>query len=94
MQRKRRVGKYHHHLANGGKIEQVRQNDPTTTGMLGLDLNLPCSDGMKPFSKPTRCSLIARKYDRWTRVLVYNAVRDGLVDAGLVYTTDGRVKRV
>jgi len=24
--------------------------------------------------------------------LVYNAVRDGFVDAGLVYTTDGRVK--
>ncbi len=24
--------------------------------------------------------------------LVYNAVRDGFVDAGLIYTTDGRVK--
>ncbi|HBI08366.1 MAG TPA: glycine/betaine ABC transporter substrate-binding protein, partial [Erwinia persicina] len=24
--------------------------------------------------------------------LVYNAIRDGFVDAGLVYTTDGRVK--
>ncbi len=30
-----------------------------------------------------------RQMDPW---LVYNAVRDGLVDAGLVYTTDGRVK--
>ncbi len=28
---------------------------------------------------------IARKYDRWTRGWSYNAVRDGLVDAGLVY---------
>jgi len=24
--------------------------------------------------------------------LVYNAIRDGFVDAGLIYTTDGRVK--
>lgn len=74
------------------KIEQVRQNDPDHNWMLGLDLEFAGrSDGMKPLQQATRCSSIARKYDRWTR-LVYNAVRDGLVDAGLVYTTDGRVK--
>lgn len=74
------------------KIEQVRQNDPDHNWMLGLDLEFAGrSDGMKPLQQATKCSLIARKYDRWTR-LVYNAVRDGLVDAGLVYTTDGRVK--
>ncbi|SUG05392.1 ABC transporter periplasmic binding protein [Salmonella enterica subsp. enterica serovar Pullorum] len=69
------------------KIEQVRQNDPDHNWMLGLDLEFAGrSDGMKPFSKPTKCSLIAPQIRQMDPGLVYNAVRDGLVDAGLVYT--------
>lgn len=75
------------------KIEQVRQNDPDHNWMLGLDLEFAGrSDGMKPLQQAYQMQLDCPQIRQMDPGLVYNAVRDGLVDAGLVYTTDGRVK--
>ncbi|PKH26595.1 glycine/betaine ABC transporter substrate-binding protein [Enterobacterales bacterium CwR94] len=75
------------------KIEQVRQNDPDNNWMLGLDLEFSGrSDGMKPLQKTYNMVLDRPQIRQMDPGLVYNAVRDGFVDAGLIYTTDGRVK--
>lgn len=75
------------------KIEHIRQTDPKKNWMLGLDLEFSGrSDGMKPLQKAYNLQLDRAQIRQMDPGLVYNAVRDGFVDAGLVYTTDGRVK--
>ncbi|WP_240494285.1 glycine betaine ABC transporter substrate-binding protein [Pantoea sp. 1.19] len=75
------------------KIEQVRQQDPDHNWMLGLDLEFAGrSDGLKPLQKVYSLSLDRPQIRQMDPGLVYNAIRDNFVDAGLVYTTDGRVK--
>lgn len=75
------------------KVEQVRQQDPDHNWRLGLDLEFSGrSDGMKPLQKTYNMPLDRPQIRQMDPGLVYNAVRDGFVDAGLVYTTDGRVK--
>nr|WP_244633633.1 glycine betaine ABC transporter substrate-binding protein [Erwinia persicina] len=75
------------------KIEQVRKNDPDHNWMLGLDLEFAGrSDGLKPLQKAYNMPLDRPQIRQMDPGLVYNAIRDGFVDAGLVYTTDGRVK--
>ncbi|MHA6311367.1 MULTISPECIES: glycine betaine ABC transporter substrate-binding protein [Pantoea] len=75
------------------KIEQVRQRDPDHNWRLGLDLEFSGrSDGMKPLQKTYNLALDRPQIRQMDPGLVYNAIRDGFVDAGLIYTTDGRVK--
>lgn len=75
------------------KIEHIRKTDPKKNWMLGLDLEFSGrSDGMKPLQETYNMSLDRSQIRQMDPGLVYNAVRDGFVDAGLVYTTDGRVK--
>lgn len=75
------------------KIEQVRQHDPDHNWRLGLDLEFSGrSDGMKPLQATYQLALDRPQIRQMDPGLVYNAVRDGFVDAGLIYTTDGRVK--
>lgn len=75
------------------KIEEVRKNDPDHNWLLGLDLEFSGrSDGMKPLQKAYNMPLDRPQIRQMDPGLVYNAVRDGFVDAGLIYTTDGRVK--
>lgn len=75
------------------RIEQVRKNDPDNNWMLGLDLEFAGrSDGLKPLQKTYNMPLDRPQIRQMDPGLVYNAIRDGFVDAGLVYTTDGRVK--
>ncbi|MCQ4105349.1 glycine betaine ABC transporter substrate-binding protein [Erwinia persicina] len=75
------------------KIEQVRKDDPDHNWMLGLDLEFAGrSDGLKPLQKAYNMPLDRPQIRQMDPGLVYNAIRDGFVDAGLVYTTDGRVK--
>jgi len=75
------------------KIEQVRQTDPDHNWRLGLDLEFSGrSDGMKPLQKTYNLALDRPQIRQMDPGLVYNAIRDGFVDAGLIYTTDGRVK--
>ncbi|MEN4585156.1 glycine betaine ABC transporter substrate-binding protein [Pantoea agglomerans] len=75
------------------KIEQVRKTDPDHNWRLGLDLEFSGrSDGMKPLQKTYNLRLDRPQIRQMDPGLVYNAIRDGFVDAGLIYTTDGRVK--
>ncbi|MBW1212374.1 glycine betaine ABC transporter substrate-binding protein [Pantoea allii] len=75
------------------KMEQVRKTDPKHNWRLGLDLEFyGRSDGMKPLQKAYNLTLDRPQIRQMDPGLVYNAVRDGFVDAGLIYTTDGRVK--
>lgn len=75
------------------KIEHIRQTNPKKNWMLGLDLEFSGrSDGMKPLQEAYNMPLDRPQIRQMDPGLVYNAVRDGFVDAGLVYTTDGRVK--
>lgn len=75
------------------KIEQIRQRDPDHNWRLGLDLEFSGrSDGMKPLQAAYNLALDRPQIRQMDPGLVYNAVRDGFVDAGLIYTTDGRVK--
>lgn len=75
------------------KIDHIRQTDPDKNWLLGLDLEFAGrSDGMKPLQQAYQMNLDRPQIRQMAPGLVYNAVRDGFVDAGLVYTTDGRVK--
>lgn len=75
------------------KIDHIRQTDPDKNWLLGLDLEFAGrSDGMKPLQEAYQMNLDRPQIRQMDPGLVYNAVRDGFVDAGLVYTTDGRVK--
>lgn len=75
------------------KIEQVRKTDPDNNWRLALDLEFSGrSDGMKPLQQAYNMPLDRPQIRQMDPGLVYNAIRDGFVDAGLVYATDGRVK--
>ncbi|XYK59775.1 glycine betaine ABC transporter substrate-binding protein [Serratia sarumanii] len=75
------------------KVEQVRRTDPKHNWLLGLDLEFAGrSDGLKPMQALYDMPLDRPQIRQMEPGLVYNAIRDGFVDAGLVYTTDGRVK--
>lgn len=75
------------------KVEQVRKTDPDNNWMLALDLEFyGRSDGMKPLQQAYNMPLDRPQIRQMDPGLVYNAIRDGFVDAGLVYATDGRVK--
>ncbi|WP_318377232.1 osmoprotectant ABC transporter substrate-binding protein OsmX [Enterobacter sp.] len=75
------------------KIEHIRKTDPDNNWMLGLDLEFAGrSDGMKPLQQAYQMELERPQIRQMDPGLVYNAIRDGFVDAGLVYATDGRVK--
>ena len=74
------------------KIENIRQTDPDKNWLLGLDLEFSGrSDGMKPLQKAYQMELDRPQIRQMDPGLVYNAIRDGFVDAGLIYTTDGRI---
>ncbi|SFR06508.1 osmoprotectant transport system substrate-binding protein [Enterobacter sp. kpr-6] len=75
------------------RIEHIRKTDPDNNWRLGLDLEFSGrSDGMKPLRKAYNMELDRPQIRQMDPGLVYNATRDGFVDAGLVYSTDGRVK--
>ncbi|XCW69722.1 osmoprotectant ABC transporter substrate-binding protein OsmX [Kosakonia cowanii] len=75
------------------KIEEIRKTNPKKNWLLGLDLEFAGrSDGMKPLQQAYGMELDRPQIRQMDPGLVYNAIRDGFVDAGLVYTTDGRLK--
>ncbi|WP_432724102.1 glycine betaine ABC transporter substrate-binding protein [Jeongeupia wiesaeckerbachi] len=60
---------------------------------LGFDMEFAGrSDGLKPMQALYKFALTRPQIRQMDPGLVYNAIRDGFVDAGLVYTTDGRVQ--
>lgn len=94
MQRKRAEAEHINTLSEMvAKIEQIRKTDPKHNWMIGFDLEFAGrSDGLKPFQQAYDMPLDRPQIRQMDPGLVYNAIRDGFVDAGLVYTTDGRVK--
>lgn len=75
------------------RMDYLRQHDPKNNWLLGLDLEFSGrSDGIKPLQKAYNMRLDRPQIRQMDPGLVYNAIRDGFVDAGLVYTTDGRMK--
>ncbi|WP_036665187.1 glycine betaine ABC transporter substrate-binding protein [Paludibacterium yongneupense] len=65
----------------------------TSPWQLGMDMEFAGrTDGLVPMQKLYTLPLIRSQIRQMDSGLVYNAIRDGFVDAGLVYTTDGRVK--
>ncbi|KAI3490623.1 hypothetical protein L1887_44784 [Cichorium endivia] len=94
MQRKRAEAEHINTMSEMvAKIEQIRKTNPDKNWLLGLDLEFAGrSDGMKPLQAAYKMDLDRPQIRQMDPGLVYNAVRDGFVDAGLIYTTDGRVK--
>jgi len=94
MQRKRAAAENINTVSDMvAKIDHLRQTGAKKNWLLGLDLEFSGrSDGMKPLQKAYNLQLERSQIRQMDPGLVYNAVRDGFVDAGLVYTTDGRVK--
>ena len=75
------------------RMDYLREHDPKNNWLLGLDLEFAGrSDGMKPLQQTYSMHLERPQIRQMDPGLVYNAIRDGFVDAGLIYTTDGRVK--
>lgn len=75
------------------RMDTLRKHDPKNNWLLGLDLEFAGrSDGMKPLQQAYNMHLDRPQIRQMDPGLVYNAIRDGFVDAGLIYTTDGRVK--
>lgn len=60
---------------------------------LGLDIEFAGRpDGLKPMQEKYQLPLERPQLKQMNSGLVYNAIRDGFVEAGLIYSTDGRVK--
>lgn len=94
MQRKRAEAEHINTMSEMvAKVEHIRRTDPKHNWMLGLDPEFAGrSDGLKPFQQAYNMPLDRPQIRQMDPGLVYNAIRDGFVDAGLIYTTDGRVK--
>jgi len=61
--------------------------------IVGFDIEfVGRSDGLRPMQALYKMSLDRPQIRQMDAGLVYNALRDNYVDAGLVYTTDARVK--
>ncbi|MFC7093974.1 glycine betaine ABC transporter substrate-binding protein [Jeongeupia naejangsanensis] len=72
------------------KMDAAKADKPW---QLGFDMEFAGrSDGLKPMQALYKLELNRPQIRQMDPGLVYNAIRDGFVDAGLVYTTDGRVK--
>ena len=68
-------------------------NESAKRWQLGFDMEFAGRpDGLKPMQQLYGMELSRPQIRQMNTGLVYNAIRDGFVDAGLVYTTDGRVK--
>lgn len=74
------------------RIELVQKTDKKHNWMIAFDPEfVNRSDGLKPMQGVYHMYLERPQIRQMDPGLVYNAIRDGFVDAGLVYTTDGRV---
>ncbi|MCD4485359.1 glycine betaine ABC transporter substrate-binding protein [Chromobacterium vaccinii] len=70
-----------------------RSNGGDKRWQLGFDMEFAGRpDGLKPLQQLYGMELSRPQIRQMDSGLVYNAIRDGFVDAGLAYTTDGRIK--
>jgi osmoprotectant transport system substrate-binding protein len=69
-----------------------QRNGTDQRWQLGFDMEFAGRpDGLKPLQQLYGMELSRPQIRQMDAGLVYNAIRDGFVDAGLVYTTDGRI---
>ena len=74
------------------RIAQIQKTDAKHNWMVAFDPEfVNRSDGLKPMQDTYHLNLERPQIRQMDPGLVYNAIRDGFVDAGLIYTTDGRV---
>ncbi|MCD1127414.1 glycine betaine ABC transporter substrate-binding protein [Jinshanibacter sp. LJY008] len=74
------------------RITQIQKTDAKHNWMIAFDTEfVNRSDGLKPMQNAYQLNLERPQIRQMDPGLVYNAIRDGFVDAGLIYTTDGRV---
>lgn len=94
MQRKRAEKENIHTLSQlVTRVSEVQQSDAKHNWMIGFDPEfVNRSDGLKPMQNVYQIHLERPQIRQMDPGLVYNAIRDGFVDAGLVYATDGRIK--
>ncbi|MDR0807133.1 MAG: glycine betaine ABC transporter substrate-binding protein [Enterobacteriaceae bacterium] len=74
------------------RIALIQKSDPKHNWQIGFDaefVNRP--DGLQPLQQAYAMNLARPQIRQMDPGLVYNAIRDGFVDTGLVYITDGRV---
>lgn len=75
------------------KLNDIQKNSPKDNWMIGFDVEfVGRSDGLRPMEKLYQFELERKQIRQMDPGLVYNAIRDGFIEAGLVFTTDGRVK--
>jgi len=73
-----------------GMVKQFNQHKDWK---IGLDIEFAGRpDGLKPMQEKYQLTLDRPQMKQMNSGLVYNAIRDGFVEVGLVYATDGRVK--
>nr|WP_114987539.1 glycine betaine ABC transporter substrate-binding protein [Pragia fontium] len=94
MQRKRAEQENIHTLSQlVERILLIQKTDAKHNWMIGFDPEfVNRSDGLKPMQKAYSMNLERPQIRQMDPGLVYNAIRDGFVDVGLIYATDGRVK--
>lgn len=94
MQRKRAEKEGIHTLSQlAARITEVQQTDEKHNWMIGFDPEfVNRSDGLKPMQNVYKIHLERPQIRQMDPGLVYNAIRDGFVEVGLVYATDGRIK--
>ncbi|GKX61646.1 ABC transporter substrate-binding protein [Pragia fontium] len=94
MQRKRAEQENIHTLSQlVERISLIQKTDAKHNWMIGFDPEfVNRSDGLKPMQKAYSMNLERPQIRQMDPGLVYNAIRDGFVDVGLIYATDGRVK--
>ncbi|GGP25134.1 glycine betaine ABC transporter substrate-binding protein [Silvimonas amylolytica] len=74
-------------------MKRVQDDPEAAPWQLGFDMEFAGRpDGLKPMQAMYQLELARPQIRQMDPGLVYNAIRDGFVQAGLVYTTDGRVK--
>lgn len=75
------------------RIALIQKDNPKQNWLIGFDPEfVNRSDGLNPMQQTYEMDLARPQIRQMDSGLVYNAIRDGFVDAGLIYTTDGRVK--
>lgn len=78
-------------LAN--KLNEMKQQDPKNNWLVGFDIEfVGRSDGLRPMETLYQFQLQRYQIRQMDSGLVYTALRDGFIQVGLVFTTDGRIK--
>ncbi|MGI4983242.1 MAG: glycine betaine ABC transporter substrate-binding protein [Janthinobacterium lividum] len=73
--------------------DRIRQDPPKTRHLMAMDAEFAGrSDGLRPLLKQYGITLRRRDIKQMDPGLVYTALKNGQVTAGVVYTTDGRVQ--